>query len=78
MEVNRTDRVDNRMNVRSDRNDAKLGDFRDFTKSYTSIFFPDTIRAYRMKSVANSVGRWPASSRNSTTSLNSPTPTAAF
>ena len=40
MEVNRTDRVDNGMNVRSDRNDAKLGDFRDFTKSYTSIFFP--------------------------------------
>ena len=35
MKVNRTDRVDNRMNVRSDRNDAKLGDFRDFTKSYS-------------------------------------------
>ena len=33
MEVNRTDRVDNRMTIRSE-NDSKLGGFKKFTQSY--------------------------------------------
>jgi hypothetical protein len=40
VEVNRTNRIDDRLNVRSDRNDGKVGDFKEFTKSYNSIFFP--------------------------------------
>ena len=40
MEVNRTNRIDDRLNVRSDRNDGKVGDFKEFTKSYNSISFP--------------------------------------
>jgi hypothetical protein len=39
MEVNRTNRIDDRLNVRRDRNDGKVGDFRDFTKSYSSSSF---------------------------------------
>jgi hypothetical protein len=39
MEVNRTNRIDERIDVRSERKDAKARDFREFTKSYTSIFF---------------------------------------
>jgi hypothetical protein len=40
MEVNRTDRVDNRMDVREEMKDGKLGDFKTFTKSYNSISSP--------------------------------------
>ena len=39
MEVNRTDRVDNRMTIRSE-NDSKVGGFKKFTKSYSSISSP--------------------------------------
>ena len=39
MEVNRTNRIDDRLNVRSDRNDGKVGDFKEFTKSYSSSSF---------------------------------------
>ena len=40
MEVNRTDRVDNRMDVRGEMKDGKLGDFKTFTQSYNSISSP--------------------------------------
>ena len=40
MEVNRTDRVGNRMDVREEMKDGKLGDFKTFTKSYSSISSP--------------------------------------
>ena len=38
MQVNRTNRIDDRIDVRSERKDAKARDFREFTKSYSCTF----------------------------------------
>jgi hypothetical protein len=38
MEVNRTNRIDDRIDVTSERKDAKARDFREFTKSYSCTF----------------------------------------
>ena len=38
MEVNRTNRIDDRIDVTSERKDAKVRDFREFTKSYSCTF----------------------------------------
>ena len=37
MEVNRTDRIGNRSDVRMEMEDDTVGDFKEFTKSYNSI-----------------------------------------